>query len=171
MTILTTERLTLRIPEPRDFDAFAGFVARDRSKWVGGPSNIDGAREGFDENLDHWKQFGFGYFHVELTGTDAGIGRVGLRQSGHRPEPEVAYSLYADEYEGHGYATEAAVAVRDWAYDTLGLTTVVSYVDPANTASAAVARRIGAIIDGQAQGWKKHPDLDIYRHIAPEDRA
>ena len=171
MTVLATKRLTLRIPEPRDLEPFVGFVSRDRSKWVGGPGPRADAAEGFNENLTHWQDHGFGYFHVEVTLTGDAIGRVGLRRSGHRPEPEIAYSLYADEHQGHGYATEAAIAVRDWAYDVLGLDTVVSYVDPANQPSRAVAERMGARPDGTAEGWGKHPDLIVYRHLAPAART
>ena len=47
--VLTTRRLTLRLPEDRDFDAFAAFVALDRARWVGGPGTREDARKGFDE--------------------------------------------------------------------------------------------------------------------------
>lgn len=166
---LNTDRLTLRKPEARDFDAFADFVSRDRSKWVGGPSTREEAKEGFAENLRHWDEHGYGYFHVERREDAAALGRVGIRKSNHRPEPEVAYSLYADEFEGHGYATEAAIAVRHWGYHALGLPKLVSYIDPANIASAAVATRLNARPDGTAPGWNAHPDLTVYRHPAPED--
>jgi len=169
--VLTTARLTLRLPEERDFDAFAAFVAHGRSKWVGGPGSRDDAREGYDDNLAHWAEHGFGYFHVVLTATGEVLGRVGIRKNGHRPEPEVAYSLYAEEHEGHGYAREAAEAVRAWGFGALGLATLVSYIDPANTRSRRVAEAMGAAADGSAPGWQKNPDLIVYRHPRPEGTA
>lgn len=44
---------------------------------------------------------------------------------------------------GHGYATEAARPRLDHALHTLGLPEVVVDIDPANTASVGVARKLG----------------------------
>jgi len=171
MTVLTTDRLTLRTPEERDFDAFADWVADGaRSHWMGGPGPRHEAREGFDYMLEHWRQHGFGYFHVALTATGAPIGRVGLSHPPHRAEPEVAYVLYRAEDEGQGYATEAARAVRDWAYDVLGLATVVSYIDPRNAPSIRLAERMGARRDGTTISGNGTEQL-VYRHLAPDARG
>ncbi len=169
MIALTTERLSLRRPQERDFDAFAAFSARPRSHWVGGPSTRDEAREMFDENDAHWAEHGCGYFHVALSANGEGIGRVGLRKSNARPETELAYTLYDDAHEGHGYAREAVTTLRDWAYDALGLSTLVSYIDPKNTRSAALARAVGARPDADAPVWPKYPQLTVYRHPSQEE--
>jgi RimJ/RimL family protein N-acetyltransferase len=167
MTSLTTNRLTLRLPQERDFESFAAFVARPRSKWVGGPGSREDAREGFGDNLAHWDEHGFGYFHVEITTNGEGIGRVGIRKNSRRPEPELAYSLYDNAHEGQGYATEAARAVRNWGFSAKHLRSLVSYIDPTNSPSIAVADRLGARPDGTAKGWDKHPDPIVYRHTKP----
>jgi ribosomal-protein-alanine N-acetyltransferase len=44
---------------------------------------------------------------------------------------------------GHGYATEAAAAVLDWAFDTLDLNRVQAETDTRNTASARVLEKLG----------------------------
>ena len=69
-----------------------------------------------------------------------------------------------DGFEGQGYATEAATAMRDWAFETLGIKTLVSYVDPDNAASAAVAMRLGANRDDKAV--RPAPAVVVYRHSA-----
>jgi RimJ/RimL family protein N-acetyltransferase len=77
-----------------------------------------------------------------------------------------------DGHEGQGYATEAARALRDWAFDEAGLPTLVSYMDRENHASAAVARRLGAVPDPEAArqpGPENDGDL-VFRH-RPEARA
>lgn len=167
---LTTDRLTMRTPEERDFDAFAAWVASPRSVRFGGPGPRHEAREGFDHMLGHWARKGFGYFHVELTETGEAIGRIGISHPDHRPEPEVAYGLYEDQFERHGYATEAAIAARDWAYDVVGLKTLVSYISEDNAASIRLATRMGARADGTTTGRDGSIQL-VYRHIAPEARA
>jgi RimJ/RimL family protein N-acetyltransferase len=45
---------------------------------------------------------------------------------------------------GRGYATEAAAATMEWAFDHLGWTEVIHCIDEANTASERVAERLGS---------------------------
>lgn len=168
-TTLSTARLTMRTPEERDFDAFAAWVASPRSERFGGPGPRDEAREGFDFMLDHWARMGFGYFHVALTETGEAIGRIGISHPDHRPEPEVAYGLYEDRFEGHGYATEAAIAARDWGFGVLGLPGLVSYIAQDNVASIRLAARMGARPDGTTVARDGSIQL-VYRHLPPEVR-
>ena len=166
--VLTTQRMTLRRPEPHDLEPFVAFCATERSRWIGGPAPREDAWEGFALNLGHWELLGFGYFHAELTATGEPVGRIGLRQPEGKPEPEVAFSIYTDEMEGKGLATEAACACRDWAFGAVGLPTLVSYIDPANARSQAVARRMGATRDPDAARWPSHSTLEVWRHPKPE---
>jgi RimJ/RimL family protein N-acetyltransferase len=57
-------------------------------------------------------------------------------------EIEVGYLLGRD-YWGRGYATEAATAVRDWAFANLDLERLIALILPGNERSAAVARKLG----------------------------
>jgi RimJ/RimL family protein N-acetyltransferase len=52
--------------------------------------------------------------------------------------------------EGRGLMTEAARAIRDWAFGPRGLPMLVSYIDPANTRSIALAERLGGRRDPHA---------------------
>jgi RimJ/RimL family protein N-acetyltransferase len=45
------------------------------------------------------------------------------------------------EHRGNGYATEAARAAREWA----AREHLISLIEPANVASAGVAKRLGAV--------------------------
>jgi [ribosomal protein S5]-alanine N-acetyltransferase len=49
---------------------------------------------------------------------------------------------------GHGYATEAAGALLQWAFDTLDLNRVQAEVDTRNAASARVLERLGFVREG-----------------------
>jgi RimJ/RimL family protein N-acetyltransferase len=55
---------------------------------------------------------------------------------------EIGYVLNPD-YQGHGYATEAANTVLQLGFDGLGLHRIIARIDARNNASAAVLQRIG----------------------------
>ena len=52
------------------------------------------------------------------------------------------------EFAGKGYAREAATAAIDWAFDTLGWTEVIHSIQLPNTASIALAERLGSSYRG-----------------------
>jgi len=66
-------------------------------------------------------------------------------------------------FEGKGYATEAALATRAYAYAELGWTTAISLVHDDNQGSAAVAKRMGAIWESKFVHERFGP-VNIYRH-------
>ena len=111
---------------------------------------------------------GFGAFSVEEKATGRYLGEVGLYQPDHFPEPEIGWIL-VEEAEGRGIAYEAAVAVRDWAYESLGLRTLVCYIAPGNVRSVRLAERLGArpdpgasSCDATAQVWR-HRQVETVR--------
>lgn len=57
-------------------------------------------------------------------------------------EVEIGYRLSPAAW-GHGYATEAACASRDFARDVLGRERLISIIQPENVASARVAEKVG----------------------------
>ena len=163
---LETERLTLRPPKVADFDAFADFYASDRAKFVGGPLTRESAWRMLAMEVGHWSLAGFGRWIVTTKDSDAPIGLVGLFCPDGWPEPEIGYDLFANS-EGQGYATEAALASRDHAYDVLAWPTAISLINPANIGSKGVATRMGASFEEMYQ-HERHGALELWRHPAPE---
>ena len=161
---LRTARLTLRAPVMEDFPAYAALLASPRSVFMGGPFDLRTAWGLFCHDVAQWRLFGHGALMVDLTATGACVGQVGINHGPLFPEKELGWQVY-EEYEGQGYATEAAGALRDWAFRTLGLPRLVSYMDPGNVRSAAVAERLGAVLDPAAP--KQDPDDLVYRHRPP----
>ncbi len=49
---------------------------------------------------------------------------------------------------GHGYATEAAGALLEWAFDTLDLNRIQAEADTRNAASARVLEKLGFLLEG-----------------------
>ncbi|MCA0930227.1 GNAT family N-acetyltransferase [Ruegeria profundi] len=164
---LETQRLILRAPSEADLDADAAFFASDTAKYVGGPLRRDETWRIIALHFGHWALRGFGYWSVDEKDTGAYVGRIGLWFPEGWPEPEVGWTLMTHA-TGKGYATEAALAARTYAYDMLGWDTAISLIDPDNNASKAVAQRLGA----QFEYHYDHPKFgksEIWRHPSPAD--
>lgn len=165
--VLRTERLVLRPHVMADFDAYADLFASPRAEHMG-VLDRRGAWFGFASDVAQWALLGCGAWAVERTQDGAFVGQVAINRPVHFPEPELGWLLFAP-FEGQGYALEAAQAARDFAFGTLGLRTLVSYVGPDNTRSIALAGRLGAVLDRQAA--RPDPDDLVFRHPVPEGTA
>lgn len=164
-----TARLRLRAPIPSDFAAYAEFRLSERTRILGGPNPRDEAFHMICALVGHWHMRGFGRWMVADRATDAPLGVVGLYYPDGWPEPEIGWQVF-DGAEGKGVAHEAAVAARDFAYDTLGWRRVVSLIVPTNARSIALAQRMGCTREAQFL-HPFHGPMDIWRHLPPEARA
>lgn len=142
---LTTARLTLGPASPAHAEAFIAFCATEDSRFIGGPAERRDAWESAAIGAGLWALRGHGPFWVSVGGVP--VGRVGLYHPDWRTEPELTWVIYP-AYQGRGYATEAALAARDWAARALGLPPLVSLIDSENTASERVAEKLGARLEG-----------------------
>ena len=167
---ITTPRLTLRGPRFEDFEAYASFLAGPRASFMSGPLNRTQAWAWSCNDTAHWALFGYGALMIEVDGELAG--QVAVTSGIQFPEPELGWMLF-DGYEGHGFAYEAAFALREWVYANTDLTTLVSNVDPKNAASISLATRLGATVDAGAQRpeGETSDDTTVFRHPGPRDLA
>ena len=132
--MIETERLVLRKPVLLDAEALETPIA-SLERW-----------------LKEWEANALGYFTVELRTGDV-VGRVGFHvfdmrtwtlatfaDAGEDAIVELGWTLLPEQ-RGNGYATEAARAARGWG----AREQLISLIEPANLASAAVAKRLGAV--------------------------
>ncbi len=166
---LQTERLTLRPPSPKDLDADAEFYASDRARFVGGPLTREMTWRYIATTIGHWTMRGFGRWAVDERAAGTYCGQVGLWYPEGWPEAEVGWSLHAHA-EGRGIAREAAEAALDYAWNTLGWTTCISLIDPANERSIRLAERLGATYDGPFT-HERFGEMGIWRYPGPDGRA
>jgi len=152
---LETERLTLR--SFRDDDVGALFELSqdpDVVRYVG-DRRVPTLQETWRAVagwLGHWTLRDYGQWAVEERASGRFIGRAGIINPVDWPGPEVGYLLGRDWW-GHGYATEAAQAAMDWGFREIGFDELISLIDPANTASIAVATRLGEILRDDIEMW------------------
>ena len=158
---LITPRLTLRAARAEDAAALGRFISGPRSPGIGGPSPASAAAEWIAHVLGNWQRRGCGLWDITLTAIGEAIGRSGVLHHDGWPEPELAWHLY-DGFEEQGFRAEAAAAARDHLQGPLGLPPMFSFVEPPNTRSRGVARRLGAVVERQAE-WEGLT-FDIFRH-------
>jgi RimJ/RimL family protein N-acetyltransferase len=163
--LLETERLLLR--EPRPGDDLTEFVADEEvQSWIGGP---DDPRELIDRWIGRWERNGVGQFVVELDGRF--IGRVGFivwdsrtwetstyEIAGAHAETELGWAILSSHW-GKGYATEAALAAREW----IERERIISLIHPANVRSQRVAEKLGARIEQRVETHDGTP-ADVWVH-------
>jgi len=145
-TTIETTRLHLRPMRTDDFDAlFEVFTdPRVMASFDGEPFTPTQMQRWLQRNLDHQALFGYGLFSVITRASGRLIGDCGLEQMEVEGEAiaELGYDLRSDVWN-QGYATEAASAVRDYAFQVLHLPRLLSLIRVGNGASQRVAEKIG----------------------------
>ena len=144
-TPLMTERLSLRPPQDADVDAVFKIHSdpltyRHRPELT--MKDRDEAVELTSAWQQDWRQHGIGYFVVLTYGG------------------ETLYYRFASQAQGKGYATEAASTALEWARDRHPQLPIVAIIDPANTASARLAEKLGLrLVPGAGEAG----DHEVYR--------
>jgi RimJ/RimL family protein N-acetyltransferase len=170
--VLETDRLRLRLPTARDFDAFAEMAADEAAmRHIGGTLPRAAAWRRFLQVPGAWALQGFAMFAVE-TKQGEWLGQLGPWQPEGWPGTEVGWAFKRGAW-GKGYATEAAVAAIDWAFDNLGWSEVIHSIAPENHASQALARRLGSINRGPGKLPEPFEDeaIDIWCQTREQWRA
>jgi RimJ/RimL family protein N-acetyltransferase len=163
--LIRTERLLLRPYRLEDFPHLSALYETDRAAFIGGHLSRRQVWDAFMNCIGQWTLTGFGGWAVEEVASGIMVGEVAVTHPVDFPEVELGW-LLLDGFEGRGYAHEAALAARNWAFTATALTTIVSYVDPQNVRSARLAERLGAVIDPQGLTPNGDPIL-VYRHNRP----
>ena len=146
MTVIETERLTLRRMLPSDAElmletlnepAFIRFVA-DR----GVRTIADAADYIATKIAPSYEQHGFGFFIVELKASRKPIGVCGLVKRETIDDVDIGFSLL-ERFSGNGYAYEAAAAVMDYGRTVHGLKRIVGFTAPDNHRSIKLLEKLG----------------------------
>jgi RimJ/RimL family protein N-acetyltransferase len=173
---LLTPRLRLRRWREDDLEPMT-VINRDPevTEFLSQPVDRAATERFLEKTLAHWEEYGFGHWALELREEpQAGelIGFTGVAYPAFLPalayRPEIGWRL-ARLVWGRGLATEAALAVRDDAFDRLGLAELISIIHPDNGRSRRVAEKLGMEIEGQVHYPLLGGDIDVWR-LRPEER-
>ena len=161
-------RLRLRAwtTDDADLARLADLYGREEvTRWLGGPPTVTPAQLVERWRLVHELDSAHGCWAVCPSDVGPPAGTVLLKPLPNGVgEVEVGWHLHPDSW-GHGYATEAARAVVDRAFDE-GLLEVYAVVRPGNRASMAVCARLGMEPIGRFRRWYD-VELETFRLVAP----
>jgi RimJ/RimL family protein N-acetyltransferase len=146
---LETARLRLRTLRRTDLDALAGVLGDPVGmSFYPHPFSREESLAWIERDIARYERLGFGHLGIELLATGELIGDCGptiLDVEG-VAEVELGWHVRRDLW-GRGYATEAAIATRDWMFDGRRLERLISLVRPENEASCRVAEKIGMTVE------------------------
>lgn len=162
---IETERLILRPLTEGD----AGFIF----KLVNDPSFIQNIGDRNVRTLEDAKRYitngpvtsyarnGFGLYLVELKDTGEPIGMCGLIRRSILNDVDIGYA-YLPRYWSKGYAIEAALAMKQYAQDVIGLKRMVAVVDPQNTGSIRLLEKLGMTFDRMVKLAEDDIELKLF---------
>ena len=148
--VIETERLILREMVQADFSALCKHLQDAEVMYAYEHAFSDAeVQEGMDKQFKSYKENGFGIWAVILKENGALIGHCGLSMQPCMDEEvlEIGY-IFHKRYWHKGYATEAAIACREYAFNKLNAEEVFSIIRDTNIASQNVAKRNGMSIRG-----------------------
>lgn len=157
--ILQTDRLILREMVDSDFADLCKILQDEVAMYAYEHAFSDEeVRSWLDRQKQRYIDDGFGLWAVILKETGEFIGQCGITMQSveldvvEQRVHEVGY-LFCRSHWHKGYATEAAIACRNYAFDTLKVDKVYSIIRDNNLSSIAVAKRNGMQAVG---GFTKH---------------
>lgn len=145
---LETTRLILREFTLDDLEAFAYLMSDPevmRFSLKGPLKGKEQAREYLQKLiLDHYAKHGYGVYALIYKEDNCLIGYAGLisQNIDRVMQTELGYRLLP-KYWGKGLATEACLAICQYAFNQIDIDHLISIIDPKNIRSVEVAKRIG----------------------------
>ena len=166
--ILETKRLLLRKMNESDFDALCKILCDEETMYAyEGAFSDQEVGEWLDRQLSRYREFGFGLWAVVLKETGEVIGQCGLTMQPWKNDEvlEIGY-LFQRNFWHNGFATEAAIACKKYAFEVLKADEVCSIIRDTNIPSQKVAERNGMT---KKDAWTKHyrgVDMPHFRLVA-----
>jgi RimJ/RimL family protein N-acetyltransferase len=169
--IIETGRLRLFEFLPSD----ASFVLElvNTPKWISfiGDRNVRTESDAIsyiqERIVTSYERFGFGLYLVKVADAETSVGMCGLVRREHLNDVDLGFA-FLPKYEKAGYASEAALAVLDYARTALRLKRIVAITMKENERSIRLLRKLGLEFEKMISS-PGESDLMLYG-IALEER-
>jgi len=149
--MLETERLILRPWRLSDADGFARLAedpAVMRMVGTGEPWPEERRLKWIQKQMDRFAELGYSFLAVIERASEEVTGMCGVQQLGDRDLKEIGWWVRRDRW-GRGYGTEAARAVRDWAFGELDFERLDAIAVPGNGGSTNIMCKLGMSLIGE----------------------
>lgn len=146
----TTERLILRDYRAEDLAPYVALSADPEvMRYLGGTRSAEHCAAELQAISKQYADIGIGILAVERKSDGAFLGICGLSHEQWYPDDlQIGWRFFRENW-GQGYATEAAVVWRDYAFER-GASRLISISDVPNTRSHKVMQRLGMSLDHTA---------------------
>jgi len=171
--VLETTRLALREMVLADLDFVASMLAHPEvMRYWPRCYTRDEAEAWVRRQRERYRCHGHGYWLALDKATGQPVGQAGLLMSEveGRQEAALGYIIHQPFWR-RGFATEAAAACRDYAFERAGKERVIALVRPENVPSQGVALKIGMRPEGSAQYEGFLHLIFVARRSAPDGPA
>ena len=162
MATITTKRLIIRRPSEADLRDFLAYQTHPENlKYQPVEPMTEDKAVGFlskQAALELGDEGGWLMFAVELREAGRMIGEVGIYVSPPQSRGDLGWSFHPD-YQGRGYATEAAEALLVYAFQEWGLHRITSGCDTRNVASFRLMERLGMRREGHLRQSQRRNGL------------
>lgn len=158
---IETSRLRLRGWKASDANALAKINSdSDFVKYLGNGETLNASDSWRVLAMfsGHWQLKGFGLWLVEKKDSGEFLGRAGLWEPEGWPGIEIGWGI-CPRCWGKGYASEAAQAAMEWAFDELKIDSLISIIHPENYASKRVAEKLGETFSHSQVVNQKNRDI------------
>jgi len=158
---IETDRLIIREFHELDLDQLFVILSNEevmRYSIAGPAKEKNQAKQFLDGSIKYYKTHGFGIYALEEKQNHELIGFVGLLKHGSKEQEkiEILYRLLP-QYWGKGLASEGVIALLRYAFDVLKIDKIHAFVEPDNTPSSSLAKKVGM----QFIGLDKYEDVEV----------
>ncbi|KON87787.1 hypothetical protein AF332_13755 [Sporosarcina globispora] len=143
--IIATDRLILRKMKRSDLNHLMEiFTDPVAMRYYRSTKTIEQAEDWISWTLHNYRTCGAGLWIAEEKTSGRFLGQCGItpQDTGGVAEMEIGY-LFARREWGKGYATEAAIACKEYGFNSLKYKKLVSIINERNLASIRVAEKVG----------------------------
>lgn len=163
----TSQRLIFRLYEQGDMDFLYSMLSDSQMmKYIGNGNtrNREESHAFLERIQSHYKKNGEYGLKLLIRKTDGvPVGHAGIipQQIDGEDELEIGYWI-AKEFWGNGYAIEAASVLLNRGIEQLGLTRLISLIQPENTRSIRIANKNGMYLEKEV--ILKGKEVSVYTY-------
>lgn len=173
---IETERLILRRFEFQDAQAmYDNWASNDNvTKFLTWPTHtsVETTKDVLINWIDSYKEISTYHWAITLKGNDEVIGDISVTKIDEECLTAELGWCMSEDYWGQGIMPEAALAVRDYLFDSVGFNRIAAIHDSNNPKSGRVMQKIGMQYEGTKRQASKNNqgicDICLYAILASD---